>query len=119
MRIIFRLTPEADHFLRETASAKRGMLTNRLAEAIEACRFDKLEVVNLRTHWMRTTVEQTAVSIESHHKALLREEAKRRDCSVNALVNAIILCYKAKRSPKGWKDERDSLMTSPNAMRRP
>lgn len=84
------------------------MLTNRLAEAIDACRFEKLEVVSLRTHWLKTTVEQTAVSIEPDHKALLKEEAKRRNCSVNALVNAVILCYKSKRHPKGWEDDWDS-----------
>ena len=109
MRIIFRLTPEANQFLRETSSAQRGMLTNRLAEAIEACHFEKLEVVSLHTHWLRTTVPQTAVSIEPEHKKLLKEEAKRRNCSVNALVNAVILYYKSKRHTKGWKDDWDAL----------
>jgi predicted DNA-binding ribbon-helix-helix protein len=80
------------------------MLTFRLGEAIEAVDLKKVEVANLRSHWTRTTVEQTAVSIEPHHKKLLKTEAKRRQCSVNALINAILLHYKKQRGPHGWKD---------------
>jgi hypothetical protein len=80
------------------------MLTFRLGEAIESVDLRKVEVVNLRSHWTRTTVKQTAASIETHHKKLLRTEAKRRQCSVNALINAILLHYKAQRGPHGWKD---------------
>jgi predicted DNA-binding ribbon-helix-helix protein len=105
VRIIFRLTPEANDFLRGTNLAKRGLLTARLAEAIESVDLRQVEVVNLRTHWLRTTLDQTAVSIEDRHKELLRSEAKKRDCSVNALVNAILNRYRDERGVKGWKDD--------------
>lgn len=107
MRLMIRLTEEADSFIRATGSTyKKGLLSWRLLEALEGVDLEDVEVVGLRQQAVRTTNDQTALSIPAKDYKRLHDEARQRDCSVNALINAVIVRYQQRRGRKGWKDEQ-------------
>jgi hypothetical protein len=103
MRILVRLMPEADEFLRGAiVSLRKGIFAERLAEAIDGVDIDKVEIFGGRRQAYWTTVGSTVISIEPAYYKRLQGAAEQLDCSLNALVNAILLEYKSKK--KKWKD---------------